>query len=139
MPTLTIGRLAKQAGVGVETIRFYEREGLITQPDKQISGFRQYPADAIRRIRFIRHAKEHGFTLKEVRELLHLRADTDSTCADVRVRVETKITDIDKHIASLERMRSALSRLAQNCCKRDPISECPILDELDREDQDDYR
>lgn len=135
MEALTIGRLAKQAGVGVETIRFYEREGLIAQPERRPSGYRQYPPEAVRRVRFIRHAKELGFTLKEIQELLELRVAPRSTCADVRGRARAKIEDIAERIASLERMKAALERLARRCRGRGPTTECPILDELDREEE----
>ena len=81
---LTIGRLANASGVGVETIRFYEREGLLPEPPRKRSGYRQYPADAVARVLFIRRAKELGFTLKEITELLKLRVDPDTSCADVR-------------------------------------------------------
>jgi len=137
MEALTIGRLAKQAGVGVETIRFYEREGLIAQPDRRVSGYRQYPREAVRRVRFIRHAKDLGFTLREIQELLDLRVDPRSTCADVRGRAKTKIADIEERITSLERMKGALERLACKCRGRGPTTDCPILEELDRvEDTD---
>lgn len=134
MEALTIGRVAKEAGVGVETIRFYEREGLIAQPERRPSGYRQYPPEAVRRVRFIRHAKELGFTLKEIQELLALRVDPRSTCADVRGRARAKIENIEERIASLEQMKAALDRLARRCRGRGPTTECPILDELDREE-----
>ena len=132
MRSLTIGQVAKQAGVGVETLRFYEREGLIAEPERLPSGYRQYPPEAVRRVRFIRRAKELGFTLKEIQELLDLRVDPGSTCRDIRSRAEAKIVDIDQRIASLERMRCALSRLAGRCLGAGPTSECPILEEIDR-------
>lgn len=135
MEILTIGQLAKQAGVGVETIRFYEREGLIAEPERRPSSrYRQYPPQAVRRVRFIRHAKELGFTLKEVQELLELRVDPDSTCADVRGRAKAKIEDIEGRIESLHRMKAALDRLARKCRGAGPTTECPILEELDREE-----
>lgn len=133
MEILTIGQLAKQAGVGVETLRFYEREGLIAEPERRPSSrYRQYPPQAVRRVRFIRHAKDLGFTLKEIQELLELRVNPDSTCADVRGRAKDKIQDIEGRIASLERMKSALERLARKCRGQGPTTECPILEELDR-------
>ena len=136
METLTIGQVAKRAGVGVETIRFYEREGLIPEPQRRRSGYRQYPAKAVSRVLFIRHAKELGFTLKEIQELLQLRVASDATCADVRRQTQDKIADIEHRIASLERMKAALSRLAKKCRGKGPTAECPILEELDRgEDQ----
>ena len=135
MQALTIGRLAKQAGVGVETIRFYEREGLIAQPGRRPSGYRQYPPDVVRRVRFIRHAKDLGFTLKEIQELLDLRVDPTSTCEDVRKRARGKVADIEERIASLERMKAALVRLGRKCRGKGPTSECPILEELDRDEE----
>ena len=132
MEALTIGQLAKEAGVGVETIRFYERQGLLAEPERRPSGYRQYPRDVVRRVRFIRHAKELGFTLKEIQELLELRVDPQSSCADVRKRAGDKIADIDERIESLGRMKAALERLARKCRGRGPTSECPILEELDR-------
>ena len=137
MEALTIGQVAKRAGVGVETIRFYEREGLIAEPERRpSSGYRQYPPQAVRRVLFIRHAKDLGFTLKEVQELLQLRVDPNSTCADVRERARDKVADIEERIASLEQMKAALNRLAKKCRGRGPTTECPILEELDREDDD---
>lgn len=138
METLTIGQVAKRAGVGIETIRFYEREGLIAEPERRpSSGYRQYPPKAVRRVLFIRHAKDLGFTLKEIQELLQLRVDPDSTCADVRKQTKDKIADIEQRIASLERMKDALGRLAKKCRGRGPTTECPILEELNRW-EDDY-
>lgn len=130
---LTIGQVAKQAGVGVETIRFYERRGLIAEPKRRASGYRQYPLGAVRRIRFIRRAKELGFTLEEISDLLSLRVDPNSTRADVRKRARDKVTDIKDKIARLEHMRAALERVACKCKGRGPTSECPILEELERD------
>lgn len=133
MSSLTIGQVAKQAGVGVETVRFYEREGLVAEPSRRPSGYREYPPEAVQRIRFIRRAKELGFSLKEISELLSLRVDPDSTCADVRARARVKIGDIDEKLASLERMKSALVRLAERCRGNGPTDDCPILAEIDGE------
>jgi len=132
--TLTIGVIAKRADVGVETIRFYEREGLLVRPPRTRSGYRQYSPDTIRRVQFIRRAKEIGFTLKEIGELLSLRVDTVRTCADVRAMARTKITDIDKKIAELRRIADVLNRLAQACRGPGPTSECPILDMLEQKE-----
>lgn len=134
MQTLTIGQLARSAGVGVETIRFYEREGLLNQPARRPSGYRQYPAETVRRVRFIRHAKDLGFTLKEIQDLLELRVDPSSSCVDVRQRAKDKIGDIEGRIAALERMKGALEKLVKSCRGRGPTSECPILEVLDREE-----
>jgi MerR family transcriptional regulator, copper efflux regulator len=134
MPHLTIGQLARSAGVGVETIRFYEREGLLHEPARTRSRYRQYTVEAVRRVRFIRHAKELGFSLKEIQELLELRVDPRSTCADVRLRARTKVADIEQRIAALARMKVALEALARSCRGRGPTNACPILDALDREE-----
>ena len=124
MDTLTIGQLAKQAGVGVETIRFYERQGLLPEPDRRLSSsYRQYPRQTVRRVRFIRHAKALGFTLREIHELLDLRVDPASTCADVRQRAREKIADIAERLESLARMKAALERLAKKCRGKGPTSE----------------
>ena len=133
MESLTIGQVAKRAGVGVETIRFYERDGLIAEPARRpASRYRQYPPQAVRRVRFIRHAKDLGFTLKEIQELLELRVNPGSTCADVRKRAQEKIADIEERVVSLQRMKTALERLARKCRGQGPTTECPILEELDR-------
>ncbi len=131
---LTIGKVARLAGVGVETIRFYEREGLIEEPPRSASGYRQYSKEAVARIRFIKRAKELGFSLKEIKELLELRIDPETTCEDIRNRAKAKIEDIDRKIDSLLKMKSVLERLMATCRGREPVSECPILEALeDRE------
>jgi MerR family transcriptional regulator, copper efflux regulator len=132
---LTIGEVAKAAQIGVETVRFYEREGLIAEPPRRRSGYRQYPPDTIRRLRFIRGAKELGFTLREIKELLDLRVDPAKSCADVRALAKLKIADIDTKMADLARIQAALEKLARACRGEGPTSECPILDALD--DQED--
>lgn len=131
--TLTIGQVAQRAGMGVETIRFYERQGLIEEPPRRPSGYRQYAPEVVARLRFIRRAKELGFTLEEVRELLELRVDEERTCDEVRARAEAKLEDISGKIAELVRMRSALREIARACRGSGPTSECPILDALDAE------
>jgi len=130
---LKTGELARQGGVNLQTIRFYEREGLLVQPPRTRSGYRQYSPDTVRRVRFIRRAKDLGFTLKEIGELLSLRVDTDRTCADVRAMARTKIADIESKVAELQRIGEVLNRLAQTCRGRGPTSACPILDMLEQE------
>src|SRR5947208_10875572 len=105
MNTLTIGQVAKYAGVGVETLRFYEREGLIEEPPRRESGYRQYSADVVKRILFIKRAKELGFSLGEIQELLSLRVDPETTCTDVKRQAEARIADIEHKIADLVRMK----------------------------------
>lgn len=134
MQTLTIGQLAERAGVGVETVRFYERKGLLEEPDRRASGYRQYDESVASRLRFIRRAKGLGFTLKEIKDLLELRLDPSTTCADVKSRADAKIADIDSRIQTLQRMKRALETLAEECRGQGKSSECPILDALDGEE-----
>ncbi len=109
MRPMTIGRLADAAGVGVETVRFYERRGLIQQPPKPSgTGFRVYPEETERRIRFIRQGQELGFSLREIQELLSLRADPAANSADVRARATAKLAEVNRKITELERVRAAL-------------------------------
>lgn len=131
MDFLTIGKVARRAGVGVETVRYYEREGLIAEPNRRPSGYRQYDEQTVRRIRFIRHAKELGFTLREIRELLELRVDPDCSCADVRKLANAKIADIEQRIETLQRMKEALSALVTACRRRKRTDACPILEAID--------
>jgi len=133
MGSLRIGQLASRAGVGVETVRFYEREGLIPEPPRRPSGYRDYPTETVTRIVFIRRAKELGFSLKEICELLEFRVRPRRSCAHVKQSAEAKIADIDGKIANLRRMRRALQDLTTACEDRTPTTECPILSSLDTE------
>ena len=133
MGNMTIGQMARSAGASVETIRFYEREGLLEHPARSASGYRNYPPEAVARLRMIRQAKELGFSLNEIKELLALRVAPGKSCSDVRARTERKIADIDQRIAALKRMKAALARLAAACSGRGPTSECPILEALESE------
>ncbi len=135
MEPMTIGKLARRAGVGVETVRFYEREGLIARPPGGRPGYRQYPEETVRRILFIRRAKKLGFSLREIRELLALRIDSAATCEDVRRRAEAKIADIEEKIVTLGGMKKALKNLAAACSGEGPVSECPILEALEEKDR----
>ncbi len=129
--TLRIGTVARLAGVGVETIRFDERQGLIPEPPRRRSGYRQYPKEAVDRIRFIRRAKELGFSLKEIKELLELRLAPHTTCADIRRRTEAKIDEVEKKIRALQRMRKVLKKLASACKGNGPAKECTILEAIE--------
>ncbi len=135
MEPLTIGQVAKQAGVGIETIRFYERQKLIDPPPRKLSGYRQYPQEAVRRIKFIKRAKELGFSLKEIAELLSLKVDPSTTCVQVKKRAEGKIIDIEEKIRTLKKMKKALKDLADQCVGKGPASECPIMEALDRQEE----
>lgn len=126
--TLTIGKLAEAAHVGVETIRFYERKGLIKQPIKK-GGFRYYSVDLVDRIHFIKRSQELGFTLLEAKELLDLKVKDQSKCSDILVKTESKIDEIENKIKDLKKMKKSLESLAKCCVSKDmPLSECPILD-----------
>jgi Hg(II)-responsive transcriptional regulator len=128
---MTIGELARSVGVGVETIRFYERKGMIEEPPRRPSGYRQYDPEVIRRLRFIRRTKELGFSLAEIRELLELRAGSHTACEDIRDQLEEKIVDVQSKIADLQHMRRALKEFSQTCEAQDPHGECPILAALE--------
>ncbi len=131
MEKLTIGQLANKANVNLETIRYYERRGLIPEPPRNKSGHREYSLEAVKRTEFIKRSQALGFSLKEISELLSLRIKPGITSADINRRVETKIADIDKKIADLEQMRAALLQMARQCAGRGSICGCPILEALD--------
>jgi MerR family transcriptional regulator, copper efflux regulator len=124
---LTSGQLAKKSGVGVETLRFYEREGLLAKPARTPSGYRQYPAEAVERVRFVRRAQLLGFQLKDIKELLALRDDPAAGSGDVREKAVTKLADIDQKIKDLEAMRTELTRLVAACDGSGPAAHCPII------------
>jgi len=128
---LNIGQVAKQTGVTVETIRFYEKQGLIATPQRSDAGYRQYPSETVKRVHFIQRAKEVGFTLKDIGELLALRREPGSSCTDIKLRTTQKIEDVDKKIQDLKRIREALARMVMKCSGRGPLSACPILEELE--------
>lgn len=126
----TIGKAAAEAGVSVETIRFYERTGIIEQPLKG-AGYRTYSPVLVARIRFIRQAQKIGFSLKETRELLALRDNPDADCADVRAQAQHKITEVDEKISGLLRVRAALEAVVVSCPGLGGLEACTILDALD--------
>lgn len=132
--TLTIGRLAGRAGVGVETIRYYEKQRLIPKPARTRSGYRQYPAGEVARVRFIRRAQQLGFSLREIGELLALRVDASADCVAVRHSAERKIESIAARIADLRAMQAALESLRDSCAAQAPGAECAILEALAREE-----
>jgi Hg(II)-responsive transcriptional regulator len=136
MKHLTIGQVARRAGIGVETVRFYEREGLLARPARSVSGYRQFDEDVIVRLRFIQRAKELGFTLNEIKELLGLRVDPDISCEEVRARAESKIADIEEKLGTLRGMKKALVRLIRECSEKGGGLECPILDALEGHPRD---
>ncbi len=129
MENFKIGQLAKRANVNIETVRYYERRALLSDPVRQKSGYRIYSEDDIARVQFIKHAQKLGFTLNEISELLSLKVDPDSTCADVKKRAEMKIKDIEGKIEALQQMETALTRLVA-MCKGGSSDECSILKAL---------
>jgi len=128
---LTIGKLATQGGVNIGTIRYYERRGLLITPQRARSGYRLYADDAVRRLQFIRQAQLLGFSLNEIQELLSLRMQPGTTCADIRQRARQKIAAVDNKIEDLRRIKGALTTLAAACRGTGPTSECPILEALE--------
>jgi Cu(I)-responsive transcriptional regulator len=128
---MTIGRLAEQAGVGVQTVRYYERRGLLPAAPRRPSGYREYDGAALDRLRFIRRAQELGFTLAEIAELLALRLDPRTTAADVKARAGRKLESVAGKIRDLERIRDALTHLAGQCRGgRGPTGDCPLVEAL---------
>ncbi|RME58569.1 MAG: Hg(II)-responsive transcriptional regulator [Caldilineae bacterium] len=132
MQGLTIGKLAQAAGVNVETIRYYERRGLLPEPPRTPSGYRQYDAESVRRVRFIKEAQALGFTLEEVGELLALRVDAETTCETVRRRAERKVAQIQEKIQALHQLQTVLEEMIDACAQGGPTGECPILETLNR-------
>jgi MerR family transcriptional regulator, copper efflux regulator len=130
MEGLTTAKLARAGGVNVETIRYYERHGLLPKAPRTPSGYRKFSPDYVTRLRFIRHAQALGFTLKEVKELLALRVRPGSSCADVRRKAESKIADVDEKIRQLQAIRDALVRMAGTCTGHGPVTSCSILEAL---------
>jgi MerR family copper efflux transcriptional regulator len=118
----------------METLRYYERRGLVARPPRSASNYRLYPEDAVRRVRFIKRAQELGFSLNDIKELLSLRADPEAGCAEVRACAEAKIKDIDAKIDALTAMKYALSTLVAECSGEGPLTDCPILESLETQD-----
>lgn len=130
---MTIGELAKRAGVNIQTIRFYERKQLLDSPHRwPDSGYRDFGEDAVNQMLFIRSAKEAGFTLREIRELMEMRLLPGESCEEVQAVVEQKLADIDARVKEMRRMRRALSRLAHACRDRTSGRSCPALWEIER-------
>lgn len=135
MTRMTIGKAAIETGVGVETIRFYERIGLIEQPPKPSgAGFRVYPRETLQRVCFIRQAQEIGFSLREITELLALRSDPSSDCSEVRGQATLKLAEVNRKITQLENIRGALEDLIAACPGRGALRACSIMDALTKSD-----
>jgi MerR family copper efflux transcriptional regulator len=134
-PTFTIGAVAKRAGVAIDTIRYYEREGLLPEPTRRPSGYRSYGEGTVERLRFIRRAKTLGFTLEEIRGLLALSADRQRGVGAVKQRAQRRLADIEARIAELERVRAGLAELIEACPGHGAPEQCPILRALGGEEQ----
>lgn len=128
--SLTIGMAARSAGVGVETIRFYERQGLIERPPKDGHSFRRYSEQQIAQIRFIKEAQKLGFSLREAKGLLELWSDPDSDCSEVRARALAKKEEVQGKIDRLLSISMALDRLVADCPRKGALQGCPIIEAL---------
>ncbi|MEO7073118.1 MAG: heavy metal-responsive transcriptional regulator [Rhodanobacter sp.] len=125
--SLTIGTIAKRVGVAIDTIRYYEREGLLPEPQRRASGYRSYGQSTVLQLRFIRRAKDLGFTLAEIRELLALSADRQHGVKAVKQRAQRRVDALDVRIAELQRVRDGLVQLVQACPGHGQPEDCPIL------------
>jgi Hg(II)-responsive transcriptional regulator len=130
MQTLRTGELARRANVNIETLRFYERKGLLPKPPQRASGYREYPPEAVELVQFIKRAQLLGFALREVTELLDLRQVPRATCGDVVVLARRKIEEIDAKMSDLRALRMALTKLLKGCTGTAPIAQCPIIESL---------
>ncbi len=128
---LTIGEVARQAGVHVETLRYYERRGIIDKPPRSGANYRLYPSETIHRVRFIKRAQELGFSLTETAELFSLRMNPEASRAEVKTRAEEKLTDIEAKIQTLQRMKKALRTITARCDGTGSTTDCPILNALE--------
>lgn len=128
---MTIGELSERAGVNIETVRYYERRGLLPEPPRSGSGYRQYKPEAVARIQFIKRAQALGFSLTEITELLSLRVSPSSNCEEVLRKAEAKCQEIDRKIIALDEIRRSLDRLISACEARETTEECPILARLE--------
>lgn len=132
--SLTIGAVAKRVGVPIDTTRYYEREGLLPQPQRRASGYRSYGDGAIAQLRFIRRAKNLGFTLEEIRDLLSLSQDRRKGPAAVKQRAQQRLVALDARITELQRLRDGLAQLVESCSGHGALEHCPILRALTREE-----
>lgn len=133
MSDLSIGKLADAAQVAITTIRYYERRGLMPEPERRASGYRVYPAESITRLRFIKNAQMLGFSLEEIAQLLSLRVGANINCAEVQQQAADKISEIDDKVQLLRQMQDALARLVQMCDSGLANDGCPFIDALEAE------
>ncbi len=129
--TLQTGEVATAAGVNVQTLRYYERRGLLAEPERTAAGYRRYEPEAVHIVRFIKGAQELGFSLDEIEQLLRLRDDRVSSCEEVQALAEAKIETIAEKIRQLSALRDALHALVRSCERGDTDRDCPILEAID--------
>lgn len=127
---MKIGEVARRAGIGIDAVRFYERRGLIPAPSRRPSGYRDYPPEVVLDLRFIRKAKDLGFTLDEIRELRSLDRSPNASAAEIRDAARSKLADIEERIRSLQKMRRALRKAVRDCPGQGPTAACSILRSL---------
>jgi DNA-binding transcriptional MerR regulator len=127
MKAMKIGEVAKLSGTGIETIRFYEREGLLLEPERRPSGYRQYEETTVERLDYIRRAKELGFTLAKIRELLELSFAAHAGCDHIRQRAEAKVADIEGKIRSLQQMKRSLGKIVERCREKNTTTDCLLV------------
>lgn len=132
MQSLSIGQVAQRANVNIQTIRYYERVGLIPKAERKESGYRKFSLEDVLRIQFIKHAQAAGFLLKEIKELLAIKVDSDTTCDDVRNLAEKKIMEIDEKIRHMQEMKQTLENLTESC-SNNTTGDCPILEAFESE------
>lgn len=131
---MQIGQLARRAGVPIDTVRYYERQGILPAPDRQASGYRSYAEEDVSRLQFVRRAKGLGFSLAEVRELLALSARPADDMAGLKAAASSKLADVEHKIAELERVRDGLESLTKACPGHGAVARCPILAALSGDD-----
>lgn len=129
------GELAARAGVNIQTVRFYERRGILPKPERTPGGYRVYSPEAVRLIRFIKRAQDLGFALDEVEDLLRLRNNRRASCAQVKAAGQAKMTSVEAKIAGLQAMKRALAVLLASCERNDRDRQCPILEALEASDE----
>lgn len=127
METIRIGRLAELSGVSIDTVRYYEREGLLPKPSRRASGYREYRASDVERLRFVRRAKELGFTLTEIAELLSLTDNRQADMQGVKQKAEDRLAQVEQKIAELRRVKRGLERLIAACPGHGELDSCPIV------------
>lgn len=128
---LRISEVAAEAGVNQQTLRYYERRGILAEPDRTPAGYRQYDPETVDRVRFIKRAQELGFTLDEIQELLELRVDHGAACGAIEAKARENLTRVNEKLRQLVRLQEVLTDLVGSCQRRQRTEECPILEALE--------